>query len=102
MLLTTAALTLERLRTVNAPLRRIWLYAALVGLMMGQLTWALNYHTLLGRVGGGVLLLTFYVLVGLVREHLLHGLERHVLVEYLVVCAGGLTILAGYARWLGG
>ncbi len=102
VLLVTAGLTLERLRGIDAPLRRIWLYAALVGLIMGQLTWALNYHALPGRVGGGLLLLTFYVLSGLVREHLLHGLKRFVLVEYLLVCAGGLLILVGYVRWLGG
>jgi hypothetical protein len=102
VLLVAAGLTLERLRWVDAPLPRIWFYAALVGLIMGQFTWALNYHALPGRIGGGLLLLTFYVLSGLVREHLLHGLKRHVLVEYLLVCAGGLLILAGYLRWLGG
>ena len=102
VLLVAAGLTLERLRGIDTPLRRIWFYAALVGLIMGQLTWALNYHALPGRVGGGLLLLTFYVLAGLVRENLLHGLERHVLVEYLLVCVGGLAILVGYLRLWGG
>jgi hypothetical protein len=101
VLLIAAGLTLERLRGINTPLRRIWFYAALVGLIMGQFTWALNYHALPGRVGGGLLLLTFYVLSGLVREHLLHGLKRHVLIEYLLVCLSGLAILAGYVRLLG-
>lgn len=102
VLLVAAGLTLERLRGIDAPLRRIWFYAALVGLIMGQFTWALNYHALPGRVGGGLLLLTFYVLAGLVRENLLHGLERHVLVEYLLVCVGGLAVLIAYLRLLGG
>jgi hypothetical protein len=102
VLLVTAGLTLERLRTVDAPLWRIWLYAVLVGLMMGQFTWALNYHAFPGRLGGGLLLLIFYIMSGLIREHLLHGLKRYVLVEYLLVCAGGLLLLVGYARWLGG
>ena len=98
--LTAAGLALERLRDAEARPRRIWLYAALLGLMLGELTWALNYLTLSSHVGGGLLLLAFYVLVGLVREHLADGLHRHVLLEYLLISLLGLAVLMGYARWL--
>ncbi|MBC7234810.1 MAG: hypothetical protein H5T69_03130 [Chloroflexi bacterium] len=100
--LVASGLALERLRESTGQLGRIWLYALLLGLMMGELTWALNYYLLPSRIGGGALLLAFYLLTGLVHEYLADELKTHVIVEHLLVGIAGLAILAGYARWVAG
>ena len=51
------------------------IYGAIVGLLLGQITWALNYWPLLpGLTGGLLLLLSFYLTVGIAQQ----GLPRTV------------------------
>ena len=105
VLLSSGMLTLELLRGAGEKMRRTWLYAGLVGILMGELTWALNYCRLEIRIGGGLLLLVFYTLTGLTRHYLSvrspdHRPNRRVVVEFGVVFAAGLAILVSLARWL--
>jgi hypothetical protein len=89
------AISAELLRphTPEPSMRRTWLYSATVGLMLGELTWALN-HLSFGTVAGGILfLLTFYLLGGLAKQYLSGRLVRPVIAEFVVVSILGLGLL---------
>lgn len=70
------------------------------GLLLGQVTWALNYWPLLpGLTGGLLLLLTFYLSVIIAQHGLQERLTRRLLLELVIftfnsarahrpVCAG--------------
>jgi hypothetical protein len=86
-------MALSLLQSVGQPMRRTALYAGLAGLVMGQSTWALNYWRIHALTGGVLLLLFFYVVVGVAQQHLQGSLTRRVLVEFLVVVAVGVWLL---------
>ena len=98
VLLVSGVLTLELLRKGEDKVLPIWLYAGIAGILMGELTWALNYCAIDARVGGAFLLLIFYVLTGLAQQYLWHRLNRRVVIEFSIVCASGLLILSGLIR----
>lgn len=74
--------------------RRSWLAAAVSGVMMGEVTWGLNYWPLGGLAGGLFLLLVFYGLTGTLHSYLLGRLTRGVLVEFMAVLLAGFALLA--------
>lgn len=87
---TAALLTVELLRDVTPKVHVVLSYAALVGLVLGEVAWALNYWPLSGASGGLLLLLVFYLFVGLARHALHEGyLSRRLVLEYT-----GFAILA--------
>jgi hypothetical protein len=98
----SALMVLSLLQVVNQPMRRMALYAILAGLVMGQSTWALNYWRIQPLMGGVLLLLFFYVVVGVAQQHLQGLLTRRVLVEFLVVAAVGVWLVLRFAARLGG
>jgi len=97
----SALMVLSLLQVVSQPMRRMALYAALAGLVMGQSTWALNYWRIQALTGGVLLLLFFYVVVGVAQQHLHGSLTRRVLVEYLAVAALGMWLLLRFEARLG-
>ena len=64
-------------------------YALAGGLLLGEVTWALNYWKATGWIGGAVLLVFFYVVAGLIAAHVRAGVTRRDLAEY-----GGVGALA--------
>ena len=72
-------------------------YAGVIGLLMGEVTWALNYWRANALTVGVLLMMVFYVLVGLVREHLRGTLGPRVLLEFLGVAALGVWIATRFA-----
>ncbi|MBI3914452.1 MAG: hypothetical protein HY327_09770 [Chloroflexi bacterium] len=83
-------LALELLRGAEQDFRRTWLYAAVVGLALGELAWAFNYWNLTGFTGGALLLIFFYVLVGLVQQYLWKRLNPIVLLEFAMIVVAAL------------
>ena len=100
ILLVGAVLALELFRGRGQSVAQPWLYAGVVGLMMGESTWALNYASLDAKVGGGSLLLVYYAATGLAQQHLSARLTRRVVIEYAVLCAAGLALLSALAPHL--
>jgi hypothetical protein len=94
-------MALSLLQGIGQLQRRTALYAGLVGLIIGQSTWALNYWRIHALAGGVLLLLFFYVTVGLTLQHLQGSLTRRVLVEFLAVAAIGLWLLLRLGLLLG-
>ena len=80
--------------------RQTWLYAGLIGLMMGEATWALNYASIAPRTGGALLLLVFYVLTGLCQQSQAGQLSRRIVGEYALVGALGLGALLLFGAWV--
>lgn len=82
-----ALLALELLRASEADVRRTWLYAATIGLGLGEALWALNYWNVTTLLGGVTLLIFFYILTGLSQQYLFGKLSWRTLVEFIVVVA---------------
>ena len=100
VLMASSMFALELLRDTRNPIGLTWLYAILAGVLMGELTWALNYCSVDGRIGGTFLLLAFYTLTGLMQQYLWRPLTRRVVIEFGSVCALGVALLAGFTKWL--
>ncbi len=86
-------LALELFRGAESELRRTWLYAAAVGLSLGEILWAFNYWNLNAHLGGALLLVFFYMFTGLVQQHLWGRLNRIVWFEFFFIIFGALTLL---------
>ncbi len=86
-------ITLALLRPYPETISSTWLFAAIIGLIMGQLTWALNYWR-----GGALsvslfLLLIFYSLTSLADQHLAGALSRRVVWELGALTAIALVVM---------
>jgi len=97
-LVVSAMLAAGLLRARGLGTLRLWAYAMLIGICIGELTWALNYSSVEARVGGGFLLLMFYTMTGVTQAFLAQRLERRVIIEYSAVLAVGLVILSWVSR----
>ncbi len=96
--LTATLLAIEILRTSISKTSLVLIYGAIVGLLLGQITWALNYWPLLpGLTGGLLLLLSFYLAVGIAQQGLQGRLTRRVLVEFAVFGALALVLIIIFA-----
>jgi hypothetical protein len=94
-----AVLSLVLLRGAGASRQRTIMYAVLIGVSLGEVTWALNYWVVRELVGGAVLLLIYYVLVGLIEIVLRAELNRRLLAEYLGVGIVGFLFILSTAPW---
>jgi hypothetical protein len=80
--LTATLLAVEILRSIVKQRRTVLSYAMIIGAILGQVTWALNYWVLPGLTGGLLLLLIFYLLVGIAQQGLQNRLTQRVLIEF--------------------
>ncbi len=93
ILLISGMLALGLLRHTPHEIGKTWLFAVIIGLSMGQITWALNYWRT-GALNAGLLLfLIFYVLVGLAQQQLLGALSRRTLWEFGAIASVGLVVV---------
>ena len=101
VLFVATLLSLALLRAERDTTALTWSYAAICGLILGEATWALNYWGVGGLAGGGLLLLLFYFLAGISQHHLLNRFNRFVLIEFTLVGAIGILVLAtqGALSW---
>lgn len=93
--MTAVLLAVEILRsTTNQPLT-VLTYGLIVGLVLGQVTWALNYWSSLNDLTGGLLLLLiFYLLVGIAQQGLQNRLTPRVLFEFAIFALVALLLIA--------
>lgn len=93
VLLVSGMAALALLRQPPKTITKSWLFAAVIGLSLGQITWALNYWRTGALNAGLLLLLIFYVLVGLAQQHLLGALSRRTLWEFGAIAAVALVVI---------
>jgi hypothetical protein len=91
---TAMLLAIEILRSVTPRARTALTYGGIIGLTLGEVTWALNYWVLPGLTGGLLLLLIFYLLVGIAQHGLQGRLTRRVLLEFAVFAVVALVLIA--------
>lgn len=92
---TATLLAVEILRSTTSRVDQLFTYGAIVGIVLGQVTWALNYWPLLpGLTGGLLLLLTFYLLVGIAQQGLQEHFSVRIFVEFLVFTLIALILIA--------
>jgi hypothetical protein len=89
ILLTSGLVALTLLRHQPEIIAKTWLFAAIIALSLGQITWALNYWRVSALTAGLLLFLIFYVLVGLAQQQLLGRLSGRALWEF-----GSVTVVA--------
>ncbi|CAA9588660.1 MAG: hypothetical protein AVDCRST_MAG18-4429 [uncultured Thermomicrobiales bacterium] len=80
------------------PTERRLIYGLVGGVILGEITWALNYWPLTGWTGGAVLLIAFYLVAGLLLAQVREGVRRRDLLEYGLGAAVMFAIVAG-ALW---
>lgn len=100
ILIISVLIALELLRGTEGSVQRTWLYAGIVGVIMGQITWALNYWVISGLAGGLFLLVAFYILCGLIQNYFLGKLTRRLAIEFGVVGLAGLSLAMSSGFWL--
>ncbi len=93
----SSLLALDLLHGTQQGLRRTSLYALIVGLVMGEMVWALSYSQMHSLTAGILLLLILYLATGLARQGLLESLNRRILIEFAWVALIGLALLLKYA-----
>jgi len=92
-LLIATVLALDLLSVADVPVRRLLPFAGIVGLIIGESTWALNYWLISAWVGGLLLLLIFYVSINVAHQHLLERLSLSTLVELTAVTVAVLFVV---------
>jgi len=92
-LLTAAVIALDLLSAADVPLRRMLPLAGIVGLIVGESTWVVNYWQISAWAGGLFLLLIFYVTVNVAHQYLLERLRASILAEFAVVTVIVLVII---------
>ena len=93
MLVIAFALALDLLWGTRVEASRTTIMAAVVGLILGESSWAMNYWQISSWSGSIVLMLVFYVMTGLASQHLQGKLARRVLFEFFVVAVIGIAVL---------
>ncbi len=88
---------LDLLSVADVPVERVTLYAATVGLLVGEVNWALNYWQLSNWAGGLFLLAVFYLIAGVAHQHLLEKLSLWILLEFVLVTAAALSLILIFA-----
>ena len=76
------------------PAERRLIYGLVGGMILGEITWALNYWPLTGWTGGAILLIAFYLIAGLILAQIREGLRRRDILEYGIIAAVAFAIVA--------
>jgi hypothetical protein len=77
-------------------LGRTLFYAGVIGLVLGETTWAFNYWRTNALTVGVLLMVFFYVLTGIVREYTRTGIKWQTVIEFLIVAALGTWIVVRF------
>lgn len=80
------------------PTERRLIYSLVGGLLLGEITWALNYWPLTGWTGGAVLLIAFYLIAGLLLVQVRAGVRRRDVLEY-GLGAGVMFAIVAASLW---
>ncbi|MDO8673772.1 MAG: hypothetical protein Q7O66_20370 [Dehalococcoidia bacterium] len=100
ILIISTLLAAEILKENERNAVRIWLYALVAGLVVGETTWGLNYWPIGGVAGGFFLVVVFYLVTGLIQRHFLSKLTKTVVAEYSFVAFISFMFLFSSRFWV--
>ena len=98
VVLITSLLSLDLLTGTDIPFRRALLFSFIIGLILGECTWALNYWRISAWAGGLFLLLVFYGITNVAHQHLLERLNAATVIEFAAVIVAVMIIVLLRAR----
>jgi hypothetical protein len=93
--LVSMLLAIEIFREAEADPLRALVFAAVIGVILGQSRWVLYFMPLEGFLAAIFLLIVFYLTTGVISHYLTDHLDRGVLMEFALVTAAGLAIVVG-------
>jgi hypothetical protein len=93
--LVSMLLSIEVFREAEADPVRALVFAAVIGVILGEGRWVLYFIPLDGILAGIFLLLIFYLTTGVISHYLTDHLDQMVLLEFAAVSAAGLVIVIG-------
>ena len=88
-------LAIEIFREAEADPMRALVFAACIGVIVGEARWVLYFIPLEGFLAGVFLLLVFYLAAGVIQHYLTDHLDAAVIAEFALVTAAGLAIVIG-------
>ncbi len=88
---------LDLLSVADVGVGRVALYAGVIGLLIGEATWALNYWRLDDWAGSLLLLVMFYLTGGIAHQHLLERFNVWVLLEFTLVAAAAMAAILAFS-----
>ncbi len=89
VLIVTVVLLVQLTEGEDEIFGRRLVYGIVGGVMLGQITWVLNYWKATGWTGGAALLVFFYLSAGLILSQVREGTRTRDVLEY-----GGVSVLA--------
>jgi intracellular septation protein A len=92
-LLAAGSLAFDLLYASGAQLSRVFMFSLSIGLVLAEGNWAINYWRSNVFIAAMAQLFAFYALTGLAGQHLLHRINRRVLIEFGVVMGLALLLL---------
>jgi hypothetical protein len=92
-LLAAGSLAFDLIYATGAQLSRVLMFSLSIGLVLAEGNWAINYWRSNVFTAAMAQLLAFYALTGLAGQHLLHRINRRVLIEFGVVMTLALLLL---------
>ncbi len=95
IIVVTFLICLEIFRGHQVNGRRAALYAGILGLVVGEMTWALNYWLVSPLAGGLLMLVVLYLAAGIVQSHMTGELTARTLVEFGSVAAAAVALVLG-------
>jgi hypothetical protein len=93
--LVSMLLAIEIFREAEADPLRALVFAAVIGVIVGEARWVLYFIPLEGFLAGVFILLVFYLTTGVISHYLTEHLDTPVLLEFALVTAAGLAIVVG-------
>jgi hypothetical protein len=93
--LVSMLLAIEVFREAEADPLRALVFAAVIGVIIGEARWVIYFIPLDGFLAGVFLLLIFYLTTGVISHYLSDHLNPSVLAEFAIVTAVGLAIVVG-------
>ncbi len=91
--LATVMLSARLFWVSKSNLTRALQYGGVTGLILGQVTWGLNYWRLSGLQGGLFLLLVFYMVIGLIQQFQQGQLDDGRNTPRIILEYGGVAIV---------
>ncbi len=76
------------------------IYILISSLVLVELGWSISFLPLNFNVAGLLLAISYYMLIGLVRHHLLEKLDKKIVKLYLMFGFGSIFIVLLTARWM--
>lgn len=84
----------------NIPSVVSWVYILMTVLILSEISWVVSFWPVGYLIGGMVILTCFYVVWGLIQDHIDNKLELKIILEYLAIAFIILAIVLGTTRWI--